>query len=284
MRTFVWAIGASLALGAAPVSAGAYLRVASWNTLHAGWSGSTNWNGYAGQVWRNFGPNGTSPNGVDVVFAQEVMYADAAVSIAAALKATSGVNWDYRVTDAIGRSSYKERYAVFFRTDRVQLLSATVWNDAGDVFEREPQIVRLRQIDTGADFTFINWHTVFGTTAAREAEIRAIASVFNSVQAGSSTDQDVILLGDHNRDATSPWWSNLTSLSPSVGWKVNDQTSINASCTYASPYDHFWFQGTYMTEFSSAGRDHIGDLCAFRKGLSDHAPINLTIYATSDTD
>jgi hypothetical protein len=284
MRSLIWALAASLALAATPAAAGSYLRVASWNTLHAGWNGSTNWNGYAAQVWSNFGTSGTSPNGVDVVFAQEVMYADAAASIAAALRAASGVNWDYRVTDAIGRSSYKERYAVFFRPDRVQLLSATVWNDTGDVFEREPQVVRLRQIDTGADFTFINWHTVFGTTAGREAEVRAIATVFNSLQASSSTDQDVVLLGDHNRDATSPWWSNLTSLSPTVGWKVNDKTSINTSCGYANAYDHFWFQSGYVTEFSSAGRDYIGDLCAFRNGLSDHAPINLTLYATSDTD
>ena len=284
MRTLVWALAATLALAAMPAAAGSYLRVASWNTLHAGWSGQTDWNGYAGQLWRNFGTGGTSPNGVDVVFAQEVMYADSAASIATALKTVSGVNWDYRVTEAIGRSSYKERYAVFFRTDRVQLLSSTVWNDSGDVFEREPQIVRLRQIDTGADFTFINWHAVFGTTSQREAEVRAIATVFNSVQASSATDQDVVLLGDQNRDATSPWWSNLTALSPTVGWKVNDLTSINTSCGYANAYDHFWFQGSHVAEFSSAGRDYIGDLCAFRNDLSDHAPVNLTLYATSDTD
>jgi endonuclease/exonuclease/phosphatase family metal-dependent hydrolase len=263
---------------------GAYLRVASWNTLHAGWSGQTDWNGYASQLWRNFGTNGSSTNGVDLVFAQEVMYAESAASISAALKAASGVNWDYRVTAAIGRSSYKERYAVFFRTDRVQLLSSTVWSDAGDVFEREPQIVRVRQIATGADFTFINWHTVFGTTAERQAEIQAIASVFQSVQSQYSTDQDVILLGDHNRDATSPWWSNLTTLSPAVSWRVNDLTSINASCAFANAYDHFWFQQSYVSEFSSAVRDYIADMCAFRNGLSDHAPINLTLYSTSDTD
>jgi len=160
----------------------AYLRVVSWNTLHAGWSGSTNWNGYASQVWQKFGTTSTSANGVDVVFAQEVMYDTAAASIAAALKTVSGVNWDYRVTAEIGRSSYKERYAVFFRTDRVQLISSTVWTVPGDKFEREPQIVKLRQIDTGADYTFINWHTVFGTTAARQAEIAKIATVTRQVQ------------------------------------------------------------------------------------------------------
>jgi endonuclease/exonuclease/phosphatase family metal-dependent hydrolase len=255
----------------------------SWNTLHAGYSGQTDWNGYAAQAWNNFGSTSTAANGVDVIFAQEVMYDTAAASIAAALNATTGVTWDYRVTAAIGRSSYKERYAVFFRTDRVQLLSHSVWADSGDKFEREPQIVKLRHTSTGADYTFINWHTVFGETAERQAEIAQIASVFSSIQSGSSSDQDVILLGDHNREATSTWWSNLTGLSPAVSYKVNELTSINTSCAFASAYDHFWFQGTYVSEYSASGRDYISSMCTFRD-LSDHAPVYLSLYSSSDTD
>ena len=269
---------------AAQASAQSYLRVVSWNTLHAGWSGQQNWNAYAGQIWNQFGSASNSPNGVDLVFAQEVMYADSAASIASALNAVSGFTWDYRVTDAIGRSSYKERYAVFFRTDRVQLLSSTVWTDTGDLFEREPQIVRVRHIQTGADYTFINWHTVFGTTSQRQAEIQQIASVFQSVQNASGSDQDVILVGDHNRDATSPWWTTLTGVSPTVSWRVNELTSINTSCAYANRYDHFWLQASYVSEYSSSGRDYIADMCAFRNGVSDHAPVWISFYSTADTD
>jgi endonuclease/exonuclease/phosphatase family metal-dependent hydrolase len=273
-----------LCIVAVPASAQSYLRVVSWNMLHAGWSGQQDWNAYAGQIWNQFGSASNSPNGADLVFAQEVMYADSAASIAAALTAVSGYAWDYRVTDAIGRSSYKERYAVFFRTDRVQLLSSTVWADSGDKFEREPQIVKVRHIQTGADYTFINWHTIFGTTAEREAEIQQIASVFQSVQSGSGSDQDVILVGDHNRDATSPWWATLTALSPAVSWRVNELTSINTSCAFASRYDHFWLQSSHVTEYSASGRDYIADMCAFRNGVSDHAPVYISFYSTADTD
>ena len=262
----------------------AYLRVVSWNTLHAGWSGSTNWTGYATQVWQKYGSTSTAANGFDVLFAQEVMYDTAAASLASALTSVSGVTWSYSVTAPIGRSSYKERYAVIYRTDRVTLLSATVWSDTGDKFEREPQIVKLRQKDTGADFTFINWHAIFGTTAERQAEIQQMASVFSSVQSASSSDQDVILLGDHNKEATSTWWANLTGLSPAVGWKVNDLTSINTSCAYASAYDHFWYQASYVSEYSTSGRDYIADMCTFRNGLSDHAPVYISFYTSSDTD
>ncbi len=285
MKRFVAALFAvGLMCAALPASAQSYLRVVSWNMLHAGWSGQQDWNAYAGQIWNNFGSASGAANGADLVFAQEVMYAESAASVATALTAVSGYTWDYRVTDAIGRSSYKERYAVFFRTDRVQLLSSTVWADSGDKFEREPQIVKVRHIQTGADYTFINWHTVFGTTAERQAEIQQIASVFQSVQSGSGSDQDVILVGDHNREATSPWWTTLTGVSPTVSYRVNELTSINTSCAFASRYDHFWMQDSYVTEYSTSGRDYIADMCAFRNGVSDHAPIYISFYSTADTD
>ena len=277
-------LGLALACSALSAQAQSYLRTVSWNTLHAGWSGQQDWNAYARQLWQQNAATSSSPNGIDLAFAQEVMYAESAASINAALESVSGYDWDYRVSAAIGRSSYKERYAVFFRTDRVQLLSATVWADSGDKFEREPQIVRVRHIQTGADYTFINWHTVFGTTAQRQAEVAEIANVFKAVQNESTSDQDVILLGDHNRDATSPWWTALTGVSPTVSWKVNDKTSINTSCAFANAYDHFWFQASYVSEYSSAGRDYIADMCAFRNGVSDHAPIFLNLYSSADTD
>lgn len=277
-------LGLVFACSAFGAQAQSYLRTVSWNTLHAGWSGQQDWNAYARQLWQQHGTSASSPNGIDLAFAQEVMYAESAASINAALETVSGVDWDYRVSAAIGRSSYKERYAVFFRTDRVQLLSATVWADSGDKFEREPQIVRVRDLQSGADYSFINWHTVFGTTAQRQAEIAEIANVFKAVQNESGSDQDVVLLGDHNRDATSPWWTALTGVSPTVSWRVNDKTSINTSCAFANAYDHFWFQASYVSEFSSAGRDYIADMCAFRNGVSDHAPVFMNLYSTADTD
>ena len=277
------ALGAVLAVASGAAAAGSYLRVLSWNTLHAGWSGQTDWAGYAAQAWDKFGSTSTAANGLDLFFAQEIMSPEAAASIASALTARSGYTWNYSVTAALGRTSYKEHYAVFYRTDRVQLLSSYVWADSGDQFEREPQIVKVRHLQTGEDYTFINWHTVFGETAERQAEIAAIASVFSSIQSGSGSDQDVILVGDHNREATSTWWSNLTSLSPAVSWRVNELTSINTSCGYASAYDHFWLQASYVTEYSTSGRDYIADTCVFRD-LSDHAPIYLQLYSSADSD
>jgi endonuclease/exonuclease/phosphatase family metal-dependent hydrolase len=262
------------------------LRVVSWNLRHEGWSGETDYAADAAQLWNQYGASGASSNGVDVVFLQEVMYPSAAQGVATALSQISGVTWEYRVTPAVGRSSYKECYAVVYRPDVVTVLSSALYADVSDVFEREPQIVTLRVNDTQADYTFINWHTVFGTTTARQAEINAIPEVFNAVQASSPDDQDIILLGDFNASATSSWWGGLTSLarvSPQVRYRINELTTVNSAGGYASPYDRFWFQPEHVTEFVDAGRDYVASTLSLY-GLSDHAPIWLTLHATGDTD
>ena len=210
---------------ASVAQAGSYLRVISWNTLHAGWSGQTDWNAYANQMWNDFGTSSSSNNGFDVAFLQEVMHSNTAANITNALNQQTAYNWSYVHTHAIGRSSYKERYAAIYRTDRVQILSSYVWSDSGDRFEREPQIVKLRHKQTGEDYTFINWHTIFGSTSQRLSEIAEIRNVYQSIQNSDSSDQDVILLGDHNRDANSNYWDSLKSLG--VSNRVNDLSLIH---------------------------------------------------------
>jgi len=280
-------LGLLLALLSAPRAlADPTLRVMSWNLRHEGWSGETSYSADAAQLWSRFGASSAAPDGVDVVFLQEVMYPSAAQEIASALSRLSGVSWAYSVTPAVGRSSYKECYAVLYRPDVVTLLSSSVYADVNDVFEREPQLVKLRVNDTQADFTFINWHTVFGTTTQRQAEIAAIPQVFSAVQASSPDDRDIILLGDFNASATSSWWSGLTNpsrISPQVQFKVNELSTLNSSGSYASPYDHFWFQPEHVTEFVAAGRDYVESTLGLY-ALSDHAPIWITFYATGDSD
>ncbi len=195
------------------------------------------------------------------------------------------MTWTAVSTAAVGRSSYKESYAVLYRADTVSLLSSTLWTDTGDLFEREPQIVKLRQVATGEDYTFINWHTVWGTAADRAAELAAIDDVFKSVQNGSSTDQDVILVGDHNTPGTDSTWSSLkTNVSPSPSCMVDVATTINSSGGYVSAYDHVWLQSTYVTEYSSSGRDYVASPLDLYNGFSDHAPIWLKLYSAGSTD
>ncbi|NBD10078.1 MULTISPECIES: deoxyribonuclease I [Corallococcus] len=264
--------------------AGSYLRVVSWNLRHEGWAAEQTYLDDARQIWNQFGSNSTSNNGCDLVFLQEVMSTAAAQAIAQNLTQVSGVAWTAVVTPLLGRSSYKESYAVLYRTDTVSLLSSTVWNDTADLFEREPQVVKVRHLNTGADYTFLNWHTVWGTAADRQLEAQAIDDVFTAVQSDSSTDQDVILVGDHNMPCTHASWSQLKAVSPAVTCKLDVPTTLNTSGGFANAYDHFWMQDAYVTEFSSTGRDYIADTKDYVTRLSDHAPVWLSLYSTSDTD
>jgi len=264
--------------------AGSYLRVVSWNLRHEGWTAEQTYTDDAKQLWNQFGANSNSNNGCDLVFLQEVMNTSVVPAIAQALTQLSGVSWSYAQTPLIGRSSYKEIYAVLYRTDTVSLLSSTVYSDSGDKFEREPQIVKVRHKNTGADYTFINWHAIWGTASERDVEVRNIDTVFKSVQDGSSTDQDVILLGDHNMGCTAASWAELAGLSPAVSCRLDVATTLNTSGGFASAYDHFWMQNSYVTEFSASGRDYIASTTDFVTRLSDHAPVYLSLYSNSDTD
>lgn len=283
LRALITLLAVALAFPAEAL-AGSYLRVESWNLRHEGWSGETDYLGDAEQIWFEFGSSSTSAAGCDVVFLQEVMNANVAPAIAAELGRLSGKTWVAVTTPLIGRTSYKESYALLYRTDRVTVDSWSVWTDTGDKFEREPMIVKLRDKSTTADFTFINWHTVFGTTTQRAAELSEIKNVFTSVQNGDSRDQDVILLGDHNADSMSAWWTNFKSMTPAIAASVNVATSLNSTGAFVSAYDHFWFQSTYVTEYSSSGRDYVQDPVTYVADISDHAPIWLKLYSTSDTD
>lgn len=264
------------------------LRVISWNLRREGQSGDTNPSGVATQAWTNFGTASNSPNGFDVIFCQEVMNATVATDIKNALNTASGVTWAVAQVGPLGRTSYKEYYACIYRTDRVALISNGTWTDSADIFDREPQIVRLRDTSTSADYTFLNFHTYYGNGGSDiQNEIKLLPQPFNGAQAITTADQDVILLGDTNLNGTHAAWNNLYStanVSPAVTNKYNGLTSLNTSGGYVNPYDHFLMQAANVTEFSTCDRDYIANTTTFVADLSDHAPIWLKLYSTADTD
>ncbi|XP_050413425.1 deoxyribonuclease-1-like, partial [Patella vulgata] len=62
-------------------------------------------------------------------------------------------NYNYIISKRLGRSSYKEQYAFFYRTDRLKVKSTHQYDDGPDdgtdIFEREPYCVELEPFDTG---------------------------------------------------------------------------------------------------------------------------------------
>jgi len=142
-------------------NAGATIKLASFNVLHLGW-GSSKDLGLLASVIASY----------DIVALQEVMKTPSVsellgeLSVAVEEAEGQAVTWQAVVSERLGRSTYKERYAFVYRTDRVAYVTGPefVVADAADTFIREPYVATFRA--GNFDFTIISMHAVFGDKVA----------------------------------------------------------------------------------------------------------------------
>jgi endonuclease/exonuclease/phosphatase family metal-dependent hydrolase len=108
-----------------------------------------------------------------------------------------GTSYAYVESERLGRSTSKESYAYYWNTETVEHLEGTayVYNDTGDVFEREPYVASFRS--GGFDFTLVGIHT---KPDDAEHEIGNLTVVVASVLASAPGEGDVIVMGDFNAD------------------------------------------------------------------------------------
>ncbi len=256
------------------------LRLASWNTLHLGWNNGKDLNKLAWVLTR-----------YDVIALQEVMKTSGSRDPLAALKAVeerveslTGAPWAYQATsDAIGRRTYREYYAVLYREDRVAFAGeAAVFPDPEDVFIREPFYASFRA--GNFDFTLITIHAIGPGEETLDDEIAALRDVFAQVQGQSACEDDVILVGDFNTPAKSRDWSALRGLPTVVNLiPATTKTSIGTRGMSKS-YDNIWLQERH-TAYEFTGRagayPFFEDLYPnaenpyriARKEVSDHVPV-----------
>jgi endonuclease/exonuclease/phosphatase family metal-dependent hydrolase len=106
-------------------------------------------------------------------------------------------NYAYIESERLGRTTSKESYAYYWNTETVDYLEGTayVYNDTGDVFEREPYVASFRS--GGFDFTLVGVHV---KPDDAENEIGNLTVVVASVLASDSGEGDVIVMGDFNAD------------------------------------------------------------------------------------
>ena len=118
--------------------------------------------------------------------------------------AQMGKSYDYEFSPAVGRG-VKERYAFLYKKDRVSVVSpGELYPDAADGrdnFSRDPYWATFRAGEF--DFSVIAVHVIWGDTVGpRKAEVRALADVYRYVQDANGDEDDVLLLGDFNRNPT----------------------------------------------------------------------------------
>ncbi|MDH5795281.1 MAG: endonuclease/exonuclease/phosphatase family protein [Candidatus Bathyarchaeota archaeon] len=108
-----------------------------------------------------------------------------------------GPRYEYVRSERLGRTTSKEAYAYFYNNETVEFIqgSAYVYNDADDVFEREPYIAKFRS--SNFDFILIGIHT---KPDDAYAEIGNLTLVVLSVQEAEPEEKDIIVMGDFNAD------------------------------------------------------------------------------------
>ena len=202
-----------------------------------------------------------------------------------------GKAYDYQFSPAVGRG-VKERCAFLYKKERVSVVRpGELYPDTADGkddFIRDPYWATFRAGEF--DFSVIAVHVIWGDTVGpRKAEVRALADVYRYVQEVNGAEEDVLLVGDFNRnpnDAES--YSRIMAI-PSMTrlFELPQKSHIRDS----SLYDNIYFQTDAVTEYlGRCGIDRFdetdfgNDDKAANLAVSDHRPVWAVFSITQDDD
>ena len=195
----------------------------------------------------------------------------------------SGAEYGYLISDPVGRegSPHTERYAFLYYKGLVSVVKdGEHYPDAIDGkedFIRDPYWATFRA--GRFDFSVIVAHVIWGDRVAdRQSEVMALRDVYDYVQEANGVEDDVLLVGDFNREPSdTKAYSKLMAL-PSMThlFQLPQKSHIRDS----SLYDNIFFQSDYVTEYlGSSGIDKFdetdfgNDDQAANLAVSDHRPV-----------
>lgn len=199
-----------------------------------------------------------------------------------------GKDYDYLMSRRVG-GKVKERYAFLFDRQIVNVIEdGMVFPDPNDTFFREPYFASFRA--GKFDFTAIVIHVIWGTSVAkRRKEVQELADVYQTVQEMNGAEQDVILLGDFNRNPDDQKaYQPLMQISGMLHlFKLPTKSHIKDS----SLYDNIFFQSLHVTECTGeSGVDRFdetdfgNDDKAASLAVSDHRPVWVEYRIDIDDD
>ena len=195
----------------------------------------------------------------------------------------SGAEYGYQISEPVGQAGgpHKERYAFLYYKGMVSAVTdGELYPDAADGkddFVRDPYWATFRA--GKFDFSVIAVHVVWGDgIAGRQAEIMGLADVYQYVQKANGVEDDVLLVGDFNRESSDTHaYRNLMAL-PSMThlFRLPQKSHIRDS----SLYDNIFFQTDYVTEYLGySGIDKFDETdfkdndAAASLAVSDHRPV-----------
>jgi len=255
----------------------ATIKIASWNILNLGKDTPVD---ERAEIIAQF----------DVVALQEVESTEGLERLRKRVEQVSGAPWGEAVSPKTGSGNAAEYYVFLYRTDRVSEVpggARGVYPEASATdFSREPFFATFKA--GNFDFTMVTVHVTFAGGSAISKEVGRLADVWTYVQNLDSKENDVLLMGDFNRDKpTHPAFSKLRALGLTnviAGDGVFTTLGSKANHVGANWYDNIWIDRQY-TAHEFTGRFGVDPIhlryyqnsehphLEVRKRISDHCPV-----------
>lgn len=258
-----------------------YLKFASWNIRIFSNSRSDDELRAICRVAKNF----------DFISILELRDEQVLQRMVAMLKSEFRRSYSYDLSPYVGfadedRSS-RELCAFLYNNTFIQRIgTGRLYNDSA--FFRKPYYNTFR---AGTfDFTVVAIHVIWGDSVeARRKEIQKLAEMYRTIQNADAGENDIILVGDFNRDPDDDLaWGPLKAISSMVHlFDLPEKSMIWDTHLY----DNIWFQSCYTREYNlNRGitrfdeTDFDDDDEAASLAVSDHRPVwsSFTITGTDD--
>ncbi|XP_018600030.2 deoxyribonuclease gamma-like isoform X1 [Scleropages formosus] len=201
--------------------------------------------------------------------------------------------FEFVISERLGRKSYKEQYAFIYRQRLVSPKAVYQYPDTQsgdeDAFSREPFVVWFSSPKTAVkEFVFIAIHT---TPVLAVREIDELYDVQQDVKK-QWTSQNFVFMGDFNAACgyvPKKQWRNIRLRSnDSFAWLIDDRTDTTVKNSTKCAYDRVVLHGDEMIEAVNQSSVEVFDFkTAYNLteeqalAVSDHFPIGFSISAAS---
>jgi len=198
---------------------------------------------------------------------------------------SDGQPYEMALSERLGRTSYKEQYAYFYRTDKLQVLQTHQYADPGDRFEREPYSALFRAVD-GTEFAVIGIHAKPDDAVEEIGLLHTVTEVVKS----HWNQHNIVIMGDFNADCSYAREAELQDMAfyrAPYTWLVGmnaDTTTSSTDCAY----DRIVITGDKLESAVQTDALESDDKLVFRYDLhfglsssetsdvSDHYPVEIS--------
>lgn len=203
-----------------------------------------------------------------------------------------GMTYSYVISSRLGRNTYKEQYAFFYKEKLVSVKENYLYHDYQDgdtdVFSREPFVVWFQSPHTAVkDFVIVPLHTTPETSVK---EIDELADVYNDVKWRWKAE-NFIFMGDFNAGCSyvpKKAWKNIRlRTDPRFVWLIGDQEDTTVKKSTNCAYDRIVLRGQEIVNSVIPKSNGIFD---FQKAyelseeealnVSDHFPVEFKLQSS----